>query len=407
MPPTSQKSRLECPSCGAPLRWKGHAPVVACRYCDAHVHTPTGKPTHEPAVVRSQGRASGGCAIPLVVVGLVSIIGLIAAVASILSSGTGGLTGVSMATLTALSLEGDNATVAQALGLAPDAEGDDLHVPLRGSDFDYAYLRWDDEHPEHVASFGLYANDGHPSPAALEAALEQTLGRRLEPEQDGYRYWRWAGANLNLSVDGSHLGGHTLPEDDAHWAYRTRLLWSVVLAAAQGQALELQPSTLESWLAHGYDISELAAMSLDYDVDGASAYTQATFPGSHATVFISLDVDVPLAHPWFGDAELSWPNEPGGKLASAQLHPPPGHQTFPDQQPIRACLDRALGAGETSVDDHLAGTWSARWELPDGTWLHLSRYSLGIHRDRGHGPARATAASWRRVLNALQACGTS
>jgi len=398
----SSRQRLECPSCGAPLRWKGEAPVVACRYCDTHVHTPTGQVTHEPAVVRSQGKGGGGCLVLGIILGVNLLVGAIALVVNLVTSGVGGVTGVPFADLAALDLASDNASAAAALGLSPDAEGDDLHVPLRGTVFDYAYLRWEDDHPEHVASFGLYASDGLDDPAPVLAALDASLGRRLEPPQDETRYWRWAGSHLNLQLDGSHLGVHADPESDPHWAYRTRLLWSVVLAAAQGQALETQASTRKAWLAHGYTISELAALDVRTDVDSAVATTQARFPGSHAEPFISLDVDIPLAHAWFGAAELSWANEAGGALEGLALSPAPGHQTFPDQQAIRACLDRAIGAGEHRVDDHLAGTWSASWEFRDGSWAHISRYSLNLHASRR--TERMAAGPWRQLLNALEAC---
>ncbi len=400
MATSTSSNKLECPSCGAPLRWKGEAPVVACRYCDTHVHTPTGQVTREPAVVRSQPKSSAGCTVLAVIVGVNLMVGAIALVASLATEGVGGVAGVSIDTLATISLEADNATIAAALGLAPDDDGDDLHIPLRGSDFDYAFLRWDDGYPDHVASIGFYATDGHPDPATLLATLDHSLGRRLEPETDGYRYWRWAGSHANVSIDGSHLGAHSDPESDSHWAYRTRLLWSVVLAAASGRPLELEPATRKAWLAHGYSLGELGAMDLGQDVDSAAVYMASTFPGSHAEAFISLDVEVPLSHPWFGAAELSWENEPNGPLETTRLSPIPGAQTFPDQAAIRRCLDAAMGPGEHRVDDHLAGTWSMSWERPGETWAHLSRYALNIH----HGQDRRTPPAWRRFIASLEAC---
>jgi hypothetical protein len=110
---------------------------------------------------------------------------------------------------------------------------------------------------------------------------------------------------------------------------------------------------------------------------------------------------VPLDHAWFSEAELSWANEPAGPLEGLSLGPAPGHQTFPDQAAIRACLDRALGTGEHRVDDHLAGTWSASWEFRDGSWAHLSQYALNLHAGRGD---RAALMGWRPLLTALESC---
>jgi hypothetical protein len=402
MSPRPTRHRLECPSCGAPLRWKGEAPVVACRYCDTHVHTPSGQVTQQPAVVRSQGKASGGgCIVAAAILGVNLLAGGIALIAQVVSSGIGSVSGVPFEELASISLEADNATIAAALGLKPDEEGDDLHIPLRGSDFDFAWLRWEEAHPEHVASFGFHVSDGHPDPAALTAALEGSLGRRLAPTESSSRHWRWAGSSLHVAEDGSHLGGNSDPEDDPHWAYRTRLLWTVALAAAQGAPLQVQPETRKAWLAHGYRLGELVALDLRTDVDRAVAVMQSGFPGSHAVPFISLDIEVPLDHAWFGEAELSWANEPGGPLEALSLGPAPGHPTFPDQAAIRACLDRALGTGEYRVDDHLEGTWSVNWAFRDGSWAHLSQYALNLHA--GHDD-RLGQAGWRPLLTALEAC---
>jgi hypothetical protein len=401
------RNKLECPSCGAPLRWKGVAPVVACRYCDTHVHTPSGQVTHEPAVIRSQGKASGGCGVVAFILGINLLVGGIALVVSLATEGVGKLTGVPMERLAALDIGSDNAAVALALGLAADEEGDDLYVPLRGNGFDYAVLQWPDAHPERVSSFYFYASEGNPDIAAVLASLEHSLGRRLEADRegDGTRYWRWAGAHINISTDGTHMGFSVDPEDDPHWAYRAELLWSVALAAAQGQALELQPDTRKAWLAHGYPISALAQLDLRYEVDGARAYVPATFPGAHEEIFIDLDFTIPLDHLWFGEVELSWANEAGGALEDASLHPVPGLQHLADQDAVQRCLDQALGRGERRVQDHLAGTWSAGWELRDGTWLNLSQYGLDIHLDGWNGEGKDKSASWRRIVAALDGCG--
>lgn len=401
------RSKLECPSCGAPLLWKGEAPVVECHYCGTHVHTPSGAVTQEPAVVRSQpkGTGGGGCSILALVVGINLLVGGIVAVSTMLAEGPSRVTGVPMERLVALDIAADNATVASALGLAPDPEGEDLNVPLRGSGFDYAYLRWEDDHPDHVLYFGLYASDGHPEPAALLASLEAMLGRRLEPARDNYRNWSWAGTNLNVALDGSHLGVHVDPEGDAHWSYRSKLLWSVLMAAAQGQAIDLQEQTRVAWLAQGYPLSRLADLDLRYDVDGARAYVPATFPGSHEEILIDLDFEVPLSHPWFGQIELSWANEKGGQLEGATLWPVPGSQKLTSQDAVARCLDASLGPGERRIQDHLAGTWSGTWELKDGTWVSLPDHALYIHLDARGRKAADRTASWRKIIGALDRCG--
>jgi ribosomal protein S27E len=413
-------TEIECPNCGAPLRWEGEAPVVACHYCDTHVHTPTGSITQEPAVVRSQGRPAeatssssssgagkGGCIILLLVLGVNLAAGLVALIANMIDGGVSKVTGVSMESLAALDLGGDNAAVAAALGLTPDEDGDDLHVPLRGSGFDYAYLRWSEEAPRRVVGFNFYASEGHPELAAVLSSLEHSLGRRLEPARDGYRYWHWADAHINVALDGTHMGFQVDPEDDIHWQYRAKLLWTVALAAAQGQPMDLSGDVRRAWLAQGHALSKLGDLDLRYDTDGARAYVPSTFPGAHEEIFIDLSFTVPLDHPWFREIELSWPNEAGGTMEGASLRPPPGQQHLADQLAVKRCLDSALGQGERRVQDHLAGTWSASWQTPGGPWLNLSEYGVDIHLDRGsqQGGTEVKAKAWRRFVSALAACG--
>ncbi len=395
------RHRLECPNCGAPLRWKGEAPVVACRYCDTHVHTPSGTITEEPAEIRSEG-GKGACAIFLLVLGINLLVGLIAFVSSLVTDGPGKMLGVPMDTLATLDLASSPRAAAEHLGLRCEDDADSLHVPLRGTDLEFASLHWEDADSQHVSSFGLHNLEGHPELAAVVAALEATLGRRLVRDDDGRHSWRWADASLNMAADGSHLGFHADPDDDPHWEYRTRLMWTVLIAASSGQQAQLEANTRKAWLAHGYDLSELAAMDLRYDVDGARSYVPAAFPGAHESVFSSLDFEIPLAHAWFGHAELSWPNEQGARIETTYLRPPPSHDGFPDQAGIKRCLDGALGPGERRSQDHLAGTWSADWDLPDGSWIHLSPNLLQLRRPRSD--KLAPPLAWSEPLSALHDC---
>ena len=89
---------LKCPNCGAPVRWRGEAPVVACRYCDTHVATGTGRKTQEPAVVRSQMRPRNVAAVTGASVLLPVIIAVAGGLIAFLGSQSGELFAVKVAT---------------------------------------------------------------------------------------------------------------------------------------------------------------------------------------------------------------------------------------------------------------------------------------------------------------------
>jgi len=386
------------------MRWTGDARVVECRYCGAHVLTPTGQITEERADARTQVRPRNAAITVVLVLGANLGVGLLIMLLTQFGSHAPGTLGaVPIATLATTPLQGTHAGLAAALGLEPDEGASSLYAPLRGSDFDYAVLSWDDAHPENPAGACFYASDGHPRAAAVVARLAALLGRRFATESDGGHRWRWAGAQAWGPADLSNLCFNVDPEDDPQWAYRARLLWTVVLTAALEQDVALAETTRKVWLAGGYHLREVAALDLRYDVDGAQAYVASVLPGGSARASGGLAVSVPLAHPWFGAAELSWPNRPGGLLESVRLTPAPGEDRMVRQTEVARCLDAALGRGEVSEVDHLARTWAETWAPGDTTRVRVDEYSVWIDLDDAARGLRAR--TFKRVLLALDACG--
>ncbi|MFH1465927.1 MAG: hypothetical protein ABIO70_16180 [Pseudomonadota bacterium] len=405
MPPALHS--LDCPKCGAPLRWKGEARVVECRYCGSSVLTPTGELTEERAEVRSQAKPAGAVGVILVVVGLNLAIGLIAAVASLLG-GTGGgpLGGVSVAQLVKTPFQGGAAAMAEALGVSPGDDGESLTVPLEGSGFGYGWLRWDAEHLDQPIGACFYASDGHPRATEARARLTRLFGRRLVWDGDGSAAWRWGGAYVNVGEKVSNIC-FSADVGDPSWVTRARLLWSVFLAVVAEQDLTLQESTLEGWLGWGYTLTELSALDLRYDVDAARGYVPTLFAGAEQGVLIGLDIEVPLSHAWFGSATLHWPNERGGTLESVRLSAPPGSQTLGQQAAIGRCLEATFGKGEINEVDHLAATWSERWQARDGAMLRLDPYAVTVDLEgwpprTGSSPQRV--GTFRRAPQALDGC---
>jgi hypothetical protein len=111
-----------------------------------------------------------------------------------------------------------------------------------------------------------------------------------------------------------------------------------------------------------YPLSSLLGISSAIDIDGSKAHLQGLFPtvGSNR-VADQLRYAIPLSHPWFGVAELSWKNERAGKLATVAFRPPRGDQKLKNPKEIADCLSKGLGKPEVREIDHLAGDVSYFW----------------------------------------------
>jgi hypothetical protein len=347
--------------------------------------------------------------VALVVLGLNLFVGLTVGVAALVGgNGAPGLTGTSVARLVATPFQGTCAEMAEALGVSTEDSDDSLTVPLAGAGFAYGWVRWDSGHLEQPNGACFYATDGHPRAAEAQARLRTLFGRRLVWDKDGTASWRWGGIYVNVGANVSNLC-FSSDVDDPQWIVRVRLLWSVFLAVVAEQDLSLQTATLKGWLATGYSLAELSALDLRFDVDKARGYVPTLFPGAAQEVMSGLTFEVPLNHAWFGAASLSWPNERGGTLESVRLQPLPEQQTLSAQPAVGRCLDASLGRGEVQEQDHLAGTWSERWQLRDGTTVRLDPYGVTLDLEGWPPQAGSSArrsATFRKVLAALDGCGS-
>ncbi len=398
---------LTCPNCGAPVRWKGEAPVVACRYCDTHVATGTGKKTQEPTAVRSQMRPRNVAAVslmsvflPMLLVGISGLVALIGA-----QSGPGGMLGPSFADVAALTLDHTSSELGQAIG--DDAPSvDSLVIYFSGSDFDYVVFGWEEDHPGHVSSFGLYASEPHPQMQTIVHWMEHYLGPRFGASEYGGWTWRWADAHINVAEDGTSLNYHCSPEDDPDWKYRSELMWSVVLASATGQDLKLDRETRKRWLGLGYLLSELALLDVTTEVDDAVAEVRSRFPAAAVEQSYSLEFEFPVDHPWFRSMEIGWENADGGQIEDVTLWPPARANQFPDQRAIRDCLEKTYGKAEASEVDHLKKQYNYSWDPDDMGRFTVHDHLLSIYlvESSWRETPAPSQKEWVRLMRTLDGC---
>jgi hypothetical protein len=151
-----------------------------------------------------------------------------------------------------------------------------------------------------------------------------------------------------------------------------------------------------------YPLRALLDIDLTVDVDASSAHLLQLFPTvtprRHAG---DLRYEVPLDHPWFGEAELAWKNERAGRLAKVALRPPKGDDKFKNQAQIAACLTVGLGSAEVRETDHLAGERSYFWgrHFPKA-WADLYSGYLWLELRDPKGIAPITLPKLLRTLDA-------
>ena len=400
---------LTCPSCGAPVRWKGDAPVVECRYCSTHVSTGTGKTTAEPAVVRSQMRPRNVAVVTLLSIGLPIVLSVGGVTLGIVaeSGGPGGYFGPSLGDLAVLTMDAPARDVAAALDLDSDDEGYLVAYLRKGSPYDYVVFNWDDEYPDHIESFGFHSSEANDQMPVVVQWLRFYLGRRLTTDAEGALNWRWAAAQLWISADMTTINYSASPGDDPHWKYRTQLMWSVILASSLGQDLGLDSTVRKQWLATGYTVAEVGELDITMDVDRAKTAVVQQFPGTHEDLFIGLSFEIPLDHPWFRSLEVEWRNEKGGRMTDADLWPSLGHSEFPHRLEIVRCLEAVYGDAEEDVVDHLKGDVNYEWDPSGLSYFRLHDHMLAIYAwESGWRNDNAPShKAWRKLMRTLDGCG--
>ncbi|MEM7159874.1 MAG: hypothetical protein AAF799_43945 [Myxococcota bacterium] len=395
---------LRCPSCGAPLRWKGVATVVECRYCQTHVTTETGAKTEDAAVARTQMRPRNQAGLLAIVFAPV-VVGVAANVADMSVSG---VFKPSFEVVEAITLDQTEAQIATALD-TEDEEDERIVFYFDHPVLDYVLFEWDDDHPEHVASFALYAFETNDQLAPIVERIGKALGERfIEDKKNDSWTWRWADAHIYINKEMTVLSYHSDPEDDPEWAERTDLMWSLFLSATAGRDLDVPAEKVARFTGAGVSLARLAQLDVGVEVDQATKEVRTRFPVATVDQGHDLEFELPVAHPWFGHIELEWRNAANGKMDGARLWPPLGKQEFADQAAMKTCLEREFGTPETIVNDHLKQEHTYVWSPDDMGALRLYDHILSLDPSSDHGSnytSPRSKAAWSRVLSTLGACG--
>lgn len=394
------KQVLQCPSCGAPMRWKGQAPVVECRYCKTHVNVETEEVTEEVAAVRTQVRPRN-LLVSWVIVGFILCTGIIPAVMGILFGDSGGdRRRPPFETIASLSMASTLEEIAEATRHEAWSEGS-LCVYTKGGTIDYVCFGWHDDHPDHVKDFNIYFTEENPNAEAVKLWLDHYLGPRLHWSDSGYQMY-WAGSHVHSADDMSHMGFYVDPDRDEGWETRIEWYWAVAIASVMGQQLEIPEDTRRRWLAQGYTPDQLAKLDVTDTVDEAQRSVPKRFPGA-----ISDDHGeswtIPVDHPWIGEANFYYDNSEGGPLEYVYMTPIADNE-FTHQKSLRNCISKQFGKSEHQKTDHLGKKFTYRWEPSGMSSIDLREHGLWVYLTDWQNK-NASPSQWKKLMNSIDDCG--
>lgn len=395
----SPGSALQCPGCGAPLRWNGNVPVVECRYCKTHVATGTGTKTDSAAHAVSARTTKHQTL--LVLVPLILLIMVLSVAGAVTSRYREAETGprIDLAEVRSFPL---TSTQEQALsrlkGRQPSAGY--VAVDVSGFHFDTVQFAWKEEHPDHVSGINMFVpgTQDNPRAATVLDALRKQFGAKLRELPDQYVFTA-SRARVHLSKNLGGLYVSVDPSDDAHWKPRLRLLWKVVLANAEGKVVKVDDVQSKGLLGLGFPLQEVAEVDIRITLDQMTAL-ERQLPGGLRSPKGSVDYQIPVRHGVFDNATFHFDNEPGGRLIRLDFQT--ADLDMPNQDGLAACLGDRVGKMTVHVEDHALGKRRHDWEVPGLGGVALSGTGLTIFVPPTKG--KPSQQAWKKTLSTVASC---
>lgn len=389
---------LTCPNCGAPVRWKGQAQVIECRYCRTHVIAQSGIKTQAPATVVSARKPQEQKLILVLAVGLPFLLMVIGGVGMALKGGAGGgsIGGTKPSKVAKVTLETSQAKLHDKLG--GRIWKHTLLVPLSEGPFEQIIFRWDEKVDDHVKGISFRLPDKTPMPDKVMARLRKQLGRELRAQQTGGHHFGATSASLSVGSN-LHLGANNF--EDERWKGQLQALWTATAHAALGRKKKLSAKTRREVLNVDNRIVDLGKVDMDVNVRDAEAAVRKVFPAARTDDASHV---VGLGHPWLNRGRLNWKNAADGKLEYVNLSLAPEHDEKAHRAAVVACFTQLYGNPAEAVNDHLKDRRTFNWEATGGVpWVTYNYQAITVYLERRG--KRATKDSWRQLTQTLGNCG--
>jgi hypothetical protein len=357
------------------------------------------------------GRASGARLATALIIGVAILgmtLGIVAALVPRASPGSGPSAsggGFSTTQLATLPLAQTPASMAKVTGATADSRavgGNTMNVSLSGGPYDGMNLDWDAADTSHVSAAYLFASKPV-TDASVRTKLQAVLGRRLDANGNfnfGQAYLAYKPDSVSVHVELS-MGS----EKNAHWKDEMDALWDVVRSTVLGQSVKVTDAEERSWLGKGYSLTTILEVDPATDIDHASSVMTADFPGVSTRQSIGAEYTVAVDHPWFGGAELTWPDKPKATLSEMDLTPPPGLTSFVSQSDVDACVTKTFGAPKRKTPPDHEGSYDTTWDLPGGGEIRVYHHMVAFHLSDYPFAKPMSKSTWIEAMRALDLCG--
>jgi len=309
----------------------------------------------------------------------------------------------SVASLAKVSMNATAEKLGEVVHVTPPNR-EQMTVLLASGPYDAVTFFWSDHLP-HVTQFTI-ANNAMRSPpniAAIRQKLRTLLGRRFDNDSS----FEWQDCRLGLSADGADVMVTVNYTDRATykepWQQQIETLWDVVRVAVLDLDVPIAPNAIRDWLGGGYPLATLGSVDVTTNIVRAHDMIEHLYPGATSYGDSDLQETIALDHPWFGQAQLSWHNEHGGRLETVTLGPPPGKEKHPSHGDIDACLQGVLGPPKERSEPERNGNYVTWWILAGGGQISVRPESINIFL--GEEKPFMSNATWQKVISTLDACG--
>lgn len=418
---------LECGHCGAPVDVRSGQQGYVCRYCghasrmaETRMLAPQTPPQWRPPQVwrppphvpadsttELRYRSSGSSAAGALVVAGVLIAVSIAVGAGVYGGMRKGATGSSPVAKSSGfdPAQLDPVTFSETADELQKKVGGTLsenyvHLPTIGL-FEFGVFTWEAKEPSHPTQFSMHQNHGGCTPAheAARARVRKRLGARFDGKN-----WMWGPAYLSFDEKCSMVTFHMSfsgtgsGDEVGDWKRQTEVLWSVVKIDIFGRPGKISEADALSFLAKGYDL-DAVAKAIDKTTIDDSASVKKALPAANIRKFISLDAEIPLAHPKFASARVSWNNEKGGGIHSLDLQ---GYgNKLADPVSMAKCLAPKMGGKlEVRETDYMNKKSSAYITSKLG-YANVSEYGVNMY---GPGSGALKPEAIDGFLSAAKSC---
>ena len=281
--------------------------------------------------------------------------------------------------------------------LSGDAHDTSLWASVHHDQYKLVSYSWDSGHTDHPESFAATVREGRAPDLAGRARLEAKLRGGFD-ENDS---WSWGHLSVHFDKkSGIASASVRAGDEDPRWRERLQAAHALVLGAIFDVPAQPAPADLEL-LGAPYPFADLAKIAPTTTVDAAKSVVAKQFPGALFDLSGQVKAIIPIGHPDFFQAELTWSNSRGATLSEIELVPIGGHGALASKElALATCLGKTYGAASAHDVDFMKGTKYYSLRVGSELSMDIREYGVSV---RTYG-RKLEAADWAKLVAALDGC---